>query len=386
MFNLPTVVSLLLLAVPSTVYSSPCVTFDSSFNLLVFGLDSKDWNAGQQSTWTSGSATDITTSGRPSFDGTNTTCYLSQFYNAVYVMNGDSSNPSSVYIYDAGAQSWSTQSVTTGKFNPASFEAILDHDTNVIYALSGGDLFYLNMGDMKTANSTALSWVDVEQAPYPSGYEPVMALAQNHIHFLDIPNVPAGDADIFVIHYSYFQPQPQSYPLPNGSAFPATHGKTASFFQMSGVQQEFAFIPDDGAATYVINVETNSTEAYAGPMNKDSQATYAASITSLVQLDSAGALSFLPYTEGDVSTNSQATWSAISKVAAVAPPGQSSSAFPSGSNTASGHASSTKSSASSTGTASAGSSSSANGAVTIRTGYGFTIALAGALGVVACFI
>jgi len=56
------------------------------------------------------------------------------------------------------------------------------------------------MGLLKAANSSPLPWVDVEQAPYPSGYEPVMALAQNHIFFLNVPDVPAGSADIYVIH------------------------------------------------------------------------------------------------------------------------------------------------------------------------------------------
>jgi hypothetical protein len=70
---------------------------------------------------------------------------------------------------------------------------------------------------------------------------------------------------------SYLQPQPQPY-----GKFPATHGQAASFFMNSGVrsgdiiaayllntglsyqvQQEFAFIPDDGSATYVINVEVS---------------------------------------------------------------------------------------------------------------------------------
>lgn len=118
------------------------------------------------------------------------------------------------------------------------------------------------MGLLKTANSTALSWVNTEAAPYPSGYVPVMALAQNHIHFLDVPGVPAGSADIFVIHCtcvwplcgymvylmshladSYFQPQAQAYPLPNGSAFPATFGQTASFFQQNNTVRVLLCVP-----------------------------------------------------------------------------------------------------------------------------------------------
>lgn len=37
---------------------------------------------------------------------------------------------------------------------------------------------------------------------------------------------------------SYFQPQSQAYPLPNGGAFPATYGQATSFFQDSGVRIE----------------------------------------------------------------------------------------------------------------------------------------------------
>ncbi|CCM00814.1 uncharacterized protein FIBRA_02856 [Fibroporia radiculosa] len=318
--RLPTFVSLFLLVISQTVLSSPCVSFDSSFNLLAFGLDGKDWNAGTQESWANGTAADITANGRPPFDGVNTTCYLAQFFNAVYVLNGNSSDSSAVHIYDAAGKSWSRQSVITGSFDATNFAAILDHDTNVFYALSQGSLFYLNMGSMTSANSTAISWIDADKSPYPSSYtSPVMALAQNHIHFLDVPGVPAGSADIFVIHYNYFQPASQPYPVAGGGTIPATQGKTASFFQAEGVQQEFAFIPEDGSATYVINVETNTTEAYTGPSTKDAAATYAASITALVQLDSKGNVMFFPYTEGDVSVNTAATWTKVAAIAAVAP-------------------------------------------------------------------
>ena len=48
------------------------------------------------------------------------------------------------------------------------------------------------------------------------------------------------------------QPAPQSM-----GSFPTSHGKTASFFLTEGVQQEFAFIPDDGSATNIVNVEVS---------------------------------------------------------------------------------------------------------------------------------
>ncbi|KAI9511643.1 hypothetical protein F5148DRAFT_1274158 [Russula earlei] len=337
-----TIVALFLSSFTS-VRASPCVAFDINWNLLAFGLDGKDWNAGTQNTWATGTAADITASGRPPFDGANTTCFLSQYTNAVYVTNGDKSSPSSIHIYDATAKSWSVQAVTTGSFDPASFNAILDHDTNLFY-----------MGLLKAANATALQWVDVEQAPYPSGYQPVMALAQNHVFFLNVPGVAAGSAAIYVIHFNYFQPQAQPFPASSGS-IPATHGQTASFFQDSGVQQAFAFVPDDGSATYVLNVETNTTQILAGPSTKDPGATYFASTTSLVQLDSKGVVSYLPFNANDTTANAAAKWSPVVNLANAAPP-------TSGTPTATGTGSSAPSGTAKTTSNSSTNSSGSNGA------------------------
>ncbi|KAF9240484.1 hypothetical protein BU15DRAFT_87684 [Melanogaster broomeanus] len=314
---LPTVVSLLLLSTSATVRATPCVAFDINWNLLAFGLDGKDWYAGTQDTWTgSGGAKDITTSGRPPFDGANTTCYLSEYTNAIYVLNGDSQNPSSVYIYDATAASWTTQAVTT--------------DSQSSRCPLPGQHIFSGHGLLKAANSTPLAWVNDEQAPYPSNYQPVMALAQNHIHFLNVPDVAAGSADIFVIHS-----RTPTLPLLNGGAFPASYGQATSFFQDSGVQQEFAFIPQDSSAVYVVNVETNTTQALAGPTIKDPKATYFASTDSLIQLASNGVVSFLPYQEGNTNVNSAASWSTVNILTSVAPPSTSTSS-PSASGTQSG--------------------------------------------------
>lgn len=142
----------------------------------------------------------LTTPGtfRP-FDGTSTSCYLSQFFNAIYVVDGDKANPSNVHIFNAATKSWTTQTTTPGAFDPTSYNAILDHDTNVFYAISKGELFFLNMDSLTAANATALGWTDVAKTPY-GDYDPVMALAQNHIHFINVPGTPTGDANIFVIH------------------------------------------------------------------------------------------------------------------------------------------------------------------------------------------
>ncbi|KAK0203971.1 hypothetical protein DFS33DRAFT_1374294 [Desarmillaria ectypa] len=313
-----TLVSLFLLSFSSAALAgSACVAFDISWNLLAFGLGGKDYNAGTKDLWASGSAKDITTSGRPPFDGTNTTCYLSQFYNAIYVLNADSSNPSNIYIYNAASSSWSTQTVTTGNFDASNFAAILDHDTNIFYALSKGELYSLDMGSLTSANSASLSWNDIQAPSFTTtGYNPVMALAQNHIHFLDVPGNAAGTANIFVIHFSYFQPETQSY---GDNSFPASHGQATSFFKDSGVQEEFAFIPDDGSATYVVSVETNTTQTLAGPSTKDSGATYFASADALVQLTSKGAVSYISYSNSSTGANTAATWSTVANLASVAP-------------------------------------------------------------------
>jgi len=323
MLRLSAFVSLLLLTLSQfSVHASPCLTFDVGFNLLAFDLNGKDWNAGTQDVWNiATNATDITAAGRPPFDGTNTTCYLAQFFNAIYVLNGDAKNPNSVYIYDAGAKSWSNQSTTPGSFDYSSFDAILDHDTNVFYALSQGAMYSLNMDMMKAAKSEPIEWNLVQDFDFPDNYSPVMALAQNHIHFLGVGTDGPGTAHIFVIHFSYLQPQSQSY---SGSkTFPDIHGQATSFFKDSGVQEEFAFIPDDFSATYVINVENNSTRSLAPPTVKDAKSSYVAGITSLVQLDSTGAVSFIPYTPGDSSTSYNAAWSNVKALASI-PPLQSS--------------------------------------------------------------
>ncbi|KAG5644347.1 hypothetical protein DXG03_008644 [Asterophora parasitica] len=274
------------------------------------------------------------------------------FFNAIYILGADSSKASAIYIYDATAKSWSTQEVNANGFDPKSYNAILDHDTNVfcassnplhdllndtfLDALSKGELYSLDMGDLKAANSTPVAWTDVQKPDLGSDYQPVMALAQNHIHFLDVPGVPSGSAKIFVIHFSYMQPDSQSY-----GEFPATHGQATSFFMQQGVQQEFAFIPDDSSATYVLNVETNTTQTLKGPITKDPMATYFASTDSLVQLSSSGIVSFLPYTAGTASANAAATWSTVSKLPtaeAPAPPNGTGTVSTSGTNTAKGAA------------------------------------------------
>ena len=126
--------------------------------------------------------------GRP-FDGSNTTCYLSQvglveflvrcvlpyhrnqFTNAIYVMGADSAHPSSVYIYDATAKSWSAQAVSAGSFDTSSFNAILDRDTNVFcsyFLLPRGAKLMLKLDPRcSVSRRTLLSGYEIAQSCYP---------------------------------------------------------------------------------------------------------------------------------------------------------------------------------------------------------------------------
>lgn len=85
----------------------------------------------------------------------------------------------------------------------------------------------------------------------------------------------------------------------------------------TGVQKEFAFVPDDFSATYIVNVEKNSTRTLPPPTVQDTKSSYVAGITSLVQLDSTGAVSFVPYVPGDSNANAGAAWSNVKSLAGL---------------------------------------------------------------------
>lgn len=167
-------------------------------------------------------------------------------------------------------------------------------------------MFFLDMEQITEGNTTtSLPWVDVGQPSFTvTNYQPVMALAQNHIQFMNVPGSTAGDAYIFVIHCMYqtiteglaaYELRYRSLVLPTHSSglpfikrrselprltwasnglLPINGGKSSSMsirdnpenYLSMQVQQEFAFIPDDGSATYVVNVEVGSLASYHSPL------------------------------------------------------------------------------------------------------------------------
>jgi hypothetical protein len=57
-----------------------------------------------------------------------------QFADAIDVINGDKSNPTNVYLHNATAKPWTTQTEPTGSFDPLKASLILDSDISLFCA------------------------------------------------------------------------------------------------------------------------------------------------------------------------------------------------------------------------------------------------------------
>lgn len=91
--------------------------------------------------------TNVDKTNAPPFDGSNTQCFLSQFINAIYVINGDASNPYAIHIFSGSSKTWTVQNVQGADgFDVTNMKAILDHDTNV-FCESGSEILILLSGD-----------------------------------------------------------------------------------------------------------------------------------------------------------------------------------------------------------------------------------------------
>ncbi|KAJ9092679.1 hypothetical protein QFC21_006745 [Naganishia friedmannii] len=378
--------------------AKPCVQFDASWNLYAFG-GTEDVSLGQNTTWGSPTASPLTTTGRPPWTGNNTQCFLSQYNNAMYVLNADASNPSDIYVFNFDAKSWSKQATSSApgpymqvhrqtaiQLTQPSFissdlstgTSILDHDTNVFFTLPSGSsasLYQLDLSTItKAASSSAAAWEAVSAASFQQGGQgAVMAEASNHIN-------------------SYFQPEAVAYKTVNNAAanFPTQHGKAIGVPTTDNSTSD----APAGIADYI-----NSTQTFSAPTSHDTASSYAASDSALVQIDSTGALYYvtgafgngwqvptglswqkLGYTlaggvssAGSSSSNSSSSIAASSSTAATA---SRSGAASSGSAAASSAAASKTSSAGgSAGSAAASASPSAKTGGALRSFDGFEVAL-----------
>lgn len=230
---------------------------------------------------------------RPAFTGNFTQCFTNQFTNGLYVTGADDSAPNDVYVYDFAGNSWTTQQTSGGP--TGNYVAILDHDTNVLYAYVNGTMSALSF-DQTAPRSTGatLEWLvgaANNDVPFDTSTyaQPVLGAANNHIQFLNTPASAPGEAYIFVIHYAYWQPEVQSF-----GDFPVGPGQTVTIFSnSSAAPPSFVYIPDAGNGTYVVNARTNTTTTFPAPPSTDPLARYAASTTALYQLAQNGSYASL---------------------------------------------------------------------------------------------
>ncbi|WWC87658.1 uncharacterized protein L201_002548 [Kwoniella dendrophila CBS 6074] len=381
----------ILSALTASVAAVPCVQFDTNWNLYAFG-GSSDVKLGANTTWAQPQTSALSTTGRPPWTGTNSQCIQSQTNNAMYVIGADSSDLSKIYVYNFASDSWSTQTTSgaPSDLGNSRSSSVLDHDTNVIYTLtSKSGLYQLDLSSVtNSASSSALAWEAVENSSFSvDGYSVTATQAANHIFYFGVPNTAAGSANVFVVHYAYFQPDAQKF---SGTAFPDTAGQAISIpVESNSVPYSMVFIPNDFSNTYIAthwtdlgNYETttgapfatnliNSTQTLAAPTSQDKTASYAASPYDLVQIDSAGDIYYYPTpVNSDYTVSSGGSWQKLSYSlpgtgGSSSSSNSTSSASPSGSASASASGSAASGSAagaSKTASGSAGASASKSGA------------------------
>lgn len=191
------------------VKASPCVVFDSNFNLYVLGRgsNSPDLNVGSQSSWANANFTNLPTTGRPDFGGNNTQCALSQYSDVLYAASADTTSLSSIYVYNVASSSWSTQAIQqqNGAPNPETMTTVLDHDTNSYYAYDNGQLYELDLNTLTQGSSSALTYQASNVPPFQGAQYPqaTVGIAQNHLYFVGTPN-SNSEIQIFVIHFAYW--------------------------------------------------------------------------------------------------------------------------------------------------------------------------------------
>ena len=282
-------------------------------------------------------------------------------------------------------------------------------------------MYQLDMSSVQaTASSSSLAWEAVSAPSFSTdGYVPTAAQASNHINYFGVPGTSAGSADIFIVHFSKFQEEAQSYPTLNGGAtFPDQTGQAVSVPNSGdGVPYQIVFVPNDFSSTYIITHWTdpgdytktdsapmaqnliNSTQILPAPSSQDSQAAYAASPDSLVQIDSNGDIYYLTNAfTSSYTVASSPSWSKLSYSlsgvsggtggASSAAASVSASASGSGMSRSAGSASATASGSASRTSAGAGASASAasarpSGAAGTQTGAIRLDAIGLAVGLVA---
>lgn len=91
-----------------------------------------------------------------------------------------------IYLYDFSASSWSKQSTTSPPDLSSGGSTVLDHDTNVVFTLPGGNnpsLYTLDLSGLASATSAgsaSVAWEAVSEPGFSAG-DVAMAQASQHI-------------------------------------------------------------------------------------------------------------------------------------------------------------------------------------------------------------
>lgn len=252
----------------------------------------------------------------------------------------------------------------------------------------------------KSASSNAIAWMEQNKPPFAAAAaaagaaELTMAEASNHILFFGVPSLPSGSADIFVIHYSYYQPDAQPFTLTNGAStnFPTSSGAAVGVpLASNGAGNQVVFIPDDFSNTFLITHWTspstagstndapagimsyiNTTQTLPAPESKDVQANYVSSDTSLVQMTSSGDIYYLEGAYGDgYAAKSDASWKKLAyTVNGVSAASQNGGGGGSGNNSSSSSTNTGSGTATRSGSTTASGTGTGTGASSSQTGTG----------------
>ncbi|KAI8610506.1 hypothetical protein BC830DRAFT_1145496 [Chytriomyces sp. MP71] len=290
-----------------------CTVADKSTNLYIFGAPYGDINlGGSSSSWTSATAPSnpaflTNLANRPAFDTANPSCHYNPYTDTFVVINGDKSKGlSALHLFNHDSQTWLQVPITGTQPNADDLVATLDHDTSVIYAYSQGALWRVgDAGDVNInkagSGNLSLNWLTnlaVTAQPFDgTSYKATFGQGTNHLHFFNAPGLKPGEAWIFVVHYAWWQPTPQSY-----GSFPQAPGQSVYVPLAAGTAPPvFAYIPDDGQNTYLVDTKSNTTTSLAGFGKGGPTFRYAATAENLIQFDTTtGNVNVLPVGGGAV--------------------------------------------------------------------------------------
>ncbi|KAJ3225180.1 hypothetical protein HDU81_008085 [Chytriomyces hyalinus] len=300
-------------ALVGSVAALGCAVADKSAQVYVFGAPYGDANLGASpSDW--GSGTGITPLNnlplRPAFDTANPFCAYAPYLDYFVFLNVDSSaGLSALHVFDVTSKAWTVVPLT-GADLPSGDDlvATVDHDTNVIYAYSKGQIYRIgdagdiNLAKLASTPRLTMNWLSqfaVTTQPFDgANYKAVFGQGTNHLHFFNAPGLAAGEAWIFVVHYAWWQPTAQSY-----GSFPQLPGQSVYIpVATGGAPPVFAYIPDNGQATLLVDTKANSTTSQAGFGQSGPTFRYAATAEQLIQYDgTTGNLNVMQLGSGAVS-------------------------------------------------------------------------------------